>query len=144
MPGETHECYGFSKFYNMTTMAVERGQEVIDASGKFIQFFGGETDGQYPIAKRWAVEDGLGFGQLPLFDDPDVKSAFEQFLNYDVWREQLDLARARRQSIWYGIWSEFFRQQYAKAVAGETGVDEALGASAEQWNRLKQQIESGG
>jgi multiple sugar transport system substrate-binding protein len=144
MPGETHECYGFSKFYNMTTMAVERGQEVIDASGKFIQFFGGETDGQYPIAKRWAVEDGLGFGQLPLFDDPDVKSAFEQFLNYDVWREQLDLARARRQSIWYGIWSEFFRQQYAQAVAGETGVDEALGASAEQWNRLKQQIEAGG
>ena len=140
MPGQTHECYGFAKFYNMTTMAVERGQEVIDACGQFIQFFGGETDGQYPIAKRWAVEDGLGFGQMPLFDDPDVRNAFSQFLNYDVWQEQLKLARARRQSEWYGIWSEFFRRQYAAAVAGETGVDEALGSSAEEWNKLKGQF----
>jgi hypothetical protein len=29
MPGETHECYGFAKFYNMTQMAVERGQETM-------------------------------------------------------------------------------------------------------------------
>jgi multiple sugar transport system substrate-binding protein len=141
MPGATHECYGFAKFYNMTAMAVERGQEVIDACGKFIQYFAGETEGQYPVAKRWAVEDGLGFGQMPLFEDPDVQGAFGQFLNYDVWQQQLGLARARRQSEWYGIWSEFFRQEYAKAVAGETGVDEALGSSAERWNELKQQFQ---
>ena len=45
MPGETHECYGFAKFYNMTQMAVDRGPEVIDAVGNFIQYFAGEVDG---------------------------------------------------------------------------------------------------
>jgi multiple sugar transport system substrate-binding protein len=75
MPGETHECYGFAKFYNMTQMAVDRGPEVIDAVGNFIQYFAGEVDGSYPVAKRWAVEQGLGFGQLPLLDDPEVIEA---------------------------------------------------------------------
>ncbi len=78
MPGETHECYGFAKFYNMTQMAVDRGQEVIDAVGNFIQYFAGEVDGSYPVAKRWAVEQGLGFGQIPLLDDPEVIEALLQ------------------------------------------------------------------
>ncbi len=140
MPGDTHECYGFAKFYNMTQMAVARGQDVIDASGKFIQYFGGEVDGQYPVAKRWAVENGLGFGQKPLFDDPDVQKAFSQWVDVDLWRQQLDKARARRQSIWYGIWSEFFRQQYAKAMACEISADDALSASAKNWNELKSRV----
>lgn len=141
MPGETHECYGFAKFYNMTQMAVERGDDVIEAAGKFIQHFGGEVDGEYPIAKRWAVEQGLGFGLTPLFDDTDVIDAYSQWVDVDLWQEQLDLARGRRQAVWYGIWGEFFRQQYAQAMAGETSVEDVLTASAEQWNRLKEQVE---
>lgn len=141
MPGETHECYGFAKFYNMTQMAVERGDDVIEASGAFIQHFGGEVDGEYPIAKRWAVEQGLGFGLTPLFDDADVLDAYSQWVDVDLWREQLDLARARIQAVWYGIWSEFFRQQYAQAMAGETSAEDALAACADQWNRLKGQVE---
>jgi multiple sugar transport system substrate-binding protein len=140
MPGETHECYGFAKFYNMTQMAVDRGQDIVDASGAFIQYFGGEVDGQYPVAKRWAVENGLGFAQIPLFDDPEVKAAFSQWVDVDLWRKQLDKARARRQTIWYGIWSEFFRQQYAQAMAGEISADDALAASAKNWNELKARV----
>ncbi len=141
MPGETHECYGFAKFYNMTTMAANRGQEAIDAAGAFIQYFGGEVDGQYPIAKRWAVENGLGFGQKALLDDPEVIEAYSQWVDVPLWREQLDLARARRQSVWYGIWGEFFRRQYAQAMAGEISADDALAAAAEEWNSLKARIE---
>lgn len=141
MPGETHECYGFAKFYNMTTMAVNRGEETIAAAGDFIQYFGGEVDGQYAIAKRWAVENGLGFGLIPLLDDPEVQEAFSQWVDLDIWREQLGLARARRQAVWYGIWSEFFRQQYARAIAGEISADEALAASAANWNELKARVE---
>lgn len=141
MPGETHECYGFAKFYNMTQMAVDRGQEVVDAAGAFIQYFAGEVEGQYPIAKRWAVENGLGFGQKSLLDDPEVQQAYSQWVDLGLWKEQLGKARARRQSVWYGIWGEFFRQQYVKAMAGELHVDEALGASAAQWNKLKEQVQ---
>jgi multiple sugar transport system substrate-binding protein len=141
MPGETHECYGFAKFYNMTQMAVDRGPEAVDAVGKFIQFFAGESDGEYPVAKRWAVENGLGFGQTPLFDDPDVRQAFSQWVDVDLWRQQLDKARARRQTPWYGIWSEFFHLQLGRALAGEIDAEEALTASADQWNKLKDLVQ---
>jgi multiple sugar transport system substrate-binding protein len=141
MPGETHECYGFAKFYNMTQMAVDRGQDAIDASGQFIQYFAGEVDGSYPVAKRWAVEQGLGFGQLPLFDDPDVKAAYGKWVDFDLWRKQLDLARARRQAIWYGIWSESFHPLIGQALAGEIDADQVLEEAAKAWNDLKDRVQ---
>ena len=142
MPGETHECYGFSKFYNMTQMAVDRGPEVIDAVGNFIQYFAGEVDGTYPVAKRWAVEQGLGFGQLPLLDDPEVIEAYSAWVDVPLWREQLELARARRQTIWYGIWSEAFHPLLGQALAGEITADECLQQSADAWNELKASVEA--
>ena len=141
MPGETHECYGFAKFYNMTQMAVDRGPEVIDAVGNFIQYFAGEVDGSYPVAKRWAVEQGLGFAQIPLLDDPDVIEAYSAWVDVPLWREQLELARARRQAIWYGIWSESFHPLLGQALNGEITADECLQQSADIWNELKASVE---
>jgi multiple sugar transport system substrate-binding protein len=141
MPGETGECYGFAKFYNMTQMAADRGPEVIDACGRFIQYFAGEVDGQYPVAKRWALEHGLGFGQKPLLDDPEVQAAFAKWVDVDLWRTQLDKARARRQAIWYGIWSESFHPLLGQALAGEISADDALEQAANQWNELKERVE---
>ena len=141
MPGETHECYGFAKFYNMTQMAVDRGPEAIDAVGKFIEYFAGEVDGTYPVAKRWAVEQGLGFGQLPLLDDPDVIKAFSAWVDVSLWRKQLELARARRQAIWYGIWSETFHPLLGQALAGEISADDCLQQAADSWNELKSSVE---
>jgi multiple sugar transport system substrate-binding protein len=142
MPGETHECYGFAKFYNMTQMAVDRGPEVIDAVGNFIQYFAGEVDGSYPVAKRWAVEQGLGFGQLPLLDDPEVIEAYSAWVDVAIWREQLELARARRQAVWYGIWSETFHPLLGQALTGEITADECLQQSADAWNELKASVEA--
>jgi multiple sugar transport system substrate-binding protein len=140
MPGETHECYGFAKFYNMTQMAADRGEDVIAACGDFIQYNAGEIDGQYPIAKRWAVENGLGFGQKPLLEDPEVQEAFAKWIDLETWGEQLNLARAQRHTPWQGIWNEFFRLEHVRATAGETSVDEALEASAAKWDELRQQF----
>lgn len=142
MPGETHECYGFAKFYNMTQMAVDRGQETIDAAGTFIQYFAGETaDGQYPVAKRWAVEQGLGFGQVPLLDDTDVQEAYAKWVDVPTWRAQLEKARARRQAVWYGIWSEQFHPLLGRALNGEIDADQALEDAANAWNDLKERVE---
>jgi len=140
MPGETHECYGFAKFYNMTQMAVDRGQDVIDGVGKFIEYFAGEVDGTYPVAKRWAVDQGLGFAQIPLLDDPDVQKAFSAWVDIPTWRKQLELARARRQTIWYGIWSDTFHPLLGQALAGEISADDCLKQAADTWNELKASV----
>jgi multiple sugar transport system substrate-binding protein len=139
MPGETHECYGFAKFYNMTQMAADRGDSVVDACGKFIEYFAGETDGQYIVAKRWALESGLGFGQKPLLNDPEVRKSLSKWMDLDTRREQLELARAQRYTPWYGIWDEDFRREYASALAGEISAEDALATAAQRWNELKEQ-----
>jgi multiple sugar transport system substrate-binding protein len=140
MPGETHETYGFAKFYTMTQMAVDRGQDVMDAAWKFIEYFGGEHDGQYKVAKRWAVEKGLGFGQLPLYDDPDVQASFAQWIDPAMLKEQAQKARGRNQTVWYGIWAEFMRLELVRAVSGETTVAEAMQAAADKAEELKAQF----
>jgi multiple sugar transport system substrate-binding protein len=140
MPGESHECYGFAKMYNMTQMAVDRGQEVIDASGNFIQYFAGEVDGTYPVAKRWAVEQALGFAQIPLTEDPDVIEAFSKWVDVDLWRDQLAKARARRQAVWYGIFAESFNPLLGQALNGEISSEEALQQAADEWNTLKERV----
>jgi multiple sugar transport system substrate-binding protein len=139
MPGETHECYGFAKFYNMTQMAADRGDSAVDACGKFIEYFAGETDGQYVVAKRWALESGLGFGQKPLLNDPEVRKSLSKWMDLDTRREQLELARAQRYTAWYGIWDEDFRREYVSAMAGETSTEDALATVAQRWNELKEQ-----
>jgi len=141
MPGETHECYGFAKFYNMTQMAMDRGQEAVDASGAFIEYMAGEVDGGYPVAKRWAIEHGLGFAQIPLLDDPDVQAAFGAWVDVPTWRSQLEMARGRNQAVWYGIWSETFHPLLGQALNGEITVDELAQRSADEWNSLKERVE---
>ncbi|RMF90156.1 MAG: extracellular solute-binding protein [Nitrospinota bacterium] len=140
MPGQAHATFGFCRFYCMTKMATERGPAVLDALWKFLEYFGGEYKGEYVVAKRWAVEKGLGFGQLPLWDDPEVVDTFARWIDVDMLKRQQALARKRHETVWYGIWGEFFRIQLMRAVAGEASVEEALEAAANKWNQLKKQF----
>ena len=78
MPGPSHATVGYVRFYAMTQKVVDAGPDYIAAACKFMDYFGGKTDGEYVVVKRWAVENGLGFAQLPLFDDKDVIASIRQ------------------------------------------------------------------
>lgn len=140
MPGRTHETQGMCKFYNMTKYAADQGREVVAACVNFIEYFGGEHEGQYKVARRWAIEKGLGFGQLPLYDDPEVRRSFSQWIDFDTLRAQAQRARARRHPVWEGVFNEFARVQLVRAVTGQTSVDDAIGAMARRARELKAQF----
>src|SRR3972149_6973395 len=74
MPGETHGTVGFVRFYAMTKMAADRGTDARDAAWKFLEYFGGRTDGQFTVVKRWALEKGLGFAQMPPSKDQQSRA----------------------------------------------------------------------
>lgn len=133
MPGKAKACLGFAKFYCMTTQAA-KDKERREAAWKFIEYFGG---GDYRVAKRWAVEKGLGFAQLPLFDDPDVINAWKSWIDMNKFKEQAKLARNGTQTEWMGMWSEFFRPLLAKAINGDASVAEAMEQGAAKWNEYK-------
>ena len=129
MPGTSHEALGFAKFYAMTSQAA-KDPERSAAAWKFIEFMGG---GDYRVAKRWAVEKGLGCAALPLFDDPDVEEAWSHWINTDSFRAQAKLALNGTQTKWTGLWTAFFRPLLAKAMVGDATVQEVMDAGAEKW-----------
>jgi multiple sugar transport system substrate-binding protein len=141
MPGATHETQGMAKMYSLTKMAADRGPEVREACWKFIEYFAGQHEGQYKVAKRWAVEKGLGFGIVPLYNDPDVQKAFSAFIDPAMLKEQAVKARARRHPIWEGIWGEFARMQIVSAVTGEISVEEAIKSMVNKAKDLKAQYQ---
>ena len=129
MPGEAHSTLGFAKFYAMTAQAAADDARR-EAAWKFIEYMGG---GDYQIAKRWAVEKGLGFAQLPLFDDPDVQQAWSGWIDVEKFKQQATLAQNGTWTEWAGIWSAYFRPLLAQAMVGEASVEEVMEAGAAKW-----------
>jgi multiple sugar transport system substrate-binding protein len=136
MPGAAQACLGFCKFYAMTSQAAA-DPGLREASWRFIEFMGG---GDYRVAKRWAVEKGLGFAQLPLFDDPDVQKAWSSWIDVGTFKTQAKLAINGTQTEWLGMWSGFFRPLMAKAMVGESSVAETMNAGAKRWLELRKLV----
>ena len=136
MPGETHATLGFTKFYAITAQAAaDEAQR--EAAWKFLEFMAGPP---YDVAKRWAVEKGLGFGQLPLLEDQDVIDAWKGWVDMDTLQQQVQTARAGTWTEWTGIWSAYFRPLLAQAMVGEMSVADVTSDGAARWNELKEQF----
>ncbi|WP_309082958.1 sugar ABC transporter substrate-binding protein [Chelativorans sp.] len=138
MPGEAHSTLGFAKFYAVTATTAQDPQRA-EAAWKFINFMAGQP---YDVAKRWAVENGLGFGQLPLLQDPEVKEAWGKWVDMDVLAKQIENARPGTWTEWTAVWSAYFRPLLASAIVGEIPVEQAMRDGAERWNMLREQFAS--
>jgi multiple sugar transport system substrate-binding protein len=140
MPGSSHATVGYVRFYAMTPEANKMGDAALDCAWKFLEYFGGKTDGEYKVVKRWAVENGLGFAQLPLFDDPDVQAAFGQWGDVETIAAQAELARAKEGlTPWFGTWDIFTRAEVHKAILGQQDTMDTLKNMEDYWNELASQ-----
>ncbi len=140
MPGSSHATVGYVRFYAMSSAAAKQGQATLDAAWKFLEYFGGKTNGKYEVVKRWAVENGLGFAQLPLFDDPDVAKAFGAWGDIPTIKAQAKLARIKEGlTPWYGSWDVFTRAEVQKAILGQESTADALKAMADKYTELSTQ-----
>ncbi|MFO7623660.1 MAG: extracellular solute-binding protein [Anaerolineales bacterium] len=137
MPGDSHSTVGYVRFYAMTPQAKNLGDTAKACAWKFLEYFGGKTDGEYKVVERWAVENGLGFAQLPLFEDPDVQEAFGQWGDVDVISAQAELARAKEGlTPWFGAWDVFTRAEVHKAILGQQSTMDTLNNMAAYWDEL--------
>jgi multiple sugar transport system substrate-binding protein len=140
MPGVSHATVGYVRFYAMTPKVVEKGQKYLDAAWKFFEYFAGKTNGEYKVVERWAVENGLGFAQLPLFDSPKVQEAFGKWGDIPTIRDQAKLARAKEgMTTWYGTWDTFTRAEIHKGILGQQSIMDTLNNMANKWTELKSQ-----
>jgi len=140
MPGDSHATVGYVRFYAMTPTAEGMGEAAMECAWKFLEYFGGKTDGTYTVVERWAVENGLGFAQLPLFEDPDVQEAFGQWGDVDTISAQAKLARAKEGlTPWFGTWDIFTRAEVHKAILGQQSVMDTLQAMNDYWVELSEE-----
>jgi hypothetical protein len=106
---------------------------------EFVNYMAGKP---YVVAKRWAVEKGLGFGQLPLFEDRRRHGGMEQVDRFRCPAAAGLVGPAGhldRMDIRLGC---HFRPLLAQAMVGEATVDEVMKsarsagtASATRWPR---------
>jgi multiple sugar transport system substrate-binding protein len=139
MPGDAHATLGFAKFYAMTDQAAA-DPELGEAAWRFIEFMGG---GDLRVAKRWAVEQGLGFAQLPLLEDPDVIEAWGEWIDMEAFQEQVRRAGNGTWTEWTGIWSASFRPLMAQAMIGEREVQDVMDDAAAQWLQYREMMGGG-
>ncbi len=136
MPGAAHSTVGFVRFYALSKAAVTRHHA--EAAGKFLQYFGGKTNGKYVVAQRWALEKGLGFAQLPLYDDPEIKKAINAWGNVALERQQAKLATVKEGlTPSWGTWDVYAREQIGSAAVGSITSRQALQNMAAKWAELK-------
>ena len=111
MPGKTHVAYGFAKMYSMTKMAQDRGHDVTQAAISLIEFFGANDS---TVLKRWAVENGLGFGFNSAFSDPDIQTSLVKYYGSDAATlipQQFKIAQTIPHPVWFGQWVDFANKQ---------------------------------
>jgi multiple sugar transport system substrate-binding protein len=140
MPGSEHSTVGFVRFYSLGKGAVDQGDAAVKASCKFMNYFGGKTGGKYLVMKRWALEKGLGFANLPLYDDPAVGQAINKWGDVELERKQAQLARVKEGlAPWWGTWDIFAREQMHAALLGRSTPKQALQRMADRWEELREQ-----
>jgi len=138
MPGSSHETVGFVRFYALSSAAAKAGKDKLTQSCKLINYFGGKTDGEYKVVKRWALEKGLGFANLPLYEDPQIKEAINSWGDADLERQQAQLARPKEGlTRFWGAWDIGAREQISAAVSGQVSVQQALTNMEKRWAELR-------
>jgi multiple sugar transport system substrate-binding protein len=136
MPGAAHSTLGFTKFYTLTARTAADKPRA-EAAWKFINFMAGKP---YLVARRWAAEKGLGFGQLSLFKDPEVIASWEKWIDVPTLNAQVASAKAGTWKEWTAVWSAYFRPLLAKTMVGEASVEETMKAGAERWNAMREKM----
>jgi hypothetical protein len=128
--------------YLMGSGALE-DDATMEAAWNLIEFFGGKTtvkgETDYHVAKRWAVENGLGFSIDSLWQDPAVEKAFSAMADTNVMQAQKNLARSKEgmSAPWFAEWVSFVRTEVQKAMLRQATTEEVLESISQQWIDLK-------
>lgn len=137
MPGKTRSTFTWTAVYQM-------GAQPIDETRvwNLMQFFGGKAkDGQYHVAKRWALEFGLGTPYKDLLADPDVVAAFSKWKDMDIAAKQLSTATTRdvAKAMWFPEWDWYMMGEVQDYIRGQGSVDQLIDKLAAKVAEVKQQ-----
>lgn len=142
MPGTAQDTTGYSRMYLMGNCATN-DPVTQQAAWHLIQFLGGRTtvDGHtdYHIAKRFAVENGLGFSINSLWDDPEVAATFSGMGDVSIMQAQKEKAypKSGMSAPWFAEWISFVRGEAQRAILRQISTENLLSNIQAQWEDLR-------
>ena len=74
------------------------------------------------MAKRWSIENGLGFAIPSLWNDPAVDKAFSAMADTKVMKaqQQMTLSKQGMAAPWFAEWITSVRSEVQKAMLRQT------------------------
>ena len=138
--GSDHYTVGWMRFHGMSASAAA-DQKQAELTAKLIEWFGGKANGEYKFQKYLFTDIGAGFGVKPLFDDPDVQSAYNAYADVGVIKAQQALAKKSDVfTPWFGEWMETNASAWQSAILGKSSAEEAMKKAGETWDGLKKEF----
>ena len=128
--------WGYVRLYAITNNTMDK-----DAAWQLVQFLGGrDATGEYYVAKRWALEFGLGFSQIPLFEDEEVRNSLSGWIDPDLLSEQGEYAISRpyRFVPFFSDWEIGSWGPLQAAILGDADKGQVLADLADEWNELRE------
>ncbi len=120
MPGKTHETFIWTAMYLMG------GKPISDERAwNMMQFFGGKAkDGQYHVAKRWALDFGLGTAWKEVVEDPEVVAQWKTWRDLDTTTKQINTSRGRgiSKALWFPEWDMYMMGAVQDYIQGKTEI----------------------
>jgi len=124
MPGKTRSTFIWTAVYLM-------GAKPVDAlrAWNLMQFFGGKAkDGQYHVAKKWALNFGLGTPHKEVINDPEVLSTFKKWKDTDIASKQHEIATTRdvAKTMWFPEWDWYMMGQVQDYIRGKLNIKKCI------------------
>jgi multiple sugar transport system substrate-binding protein len=136
-PSGSNATVGWMRFYGMTPQAAAN-KDRLDASLKFMEWFGGKADGEYKFQKLVFLDIGAGFGVNSLYNDPQIKAAYQQYHDPAIVQKQNELAKKKDIiAPWFGEWNEVHAPGWQAAVLNRATPQSVMQRTAEVWNKLQ-------
>ena len=127
---------GLIRFYGLTNNSKNK-----EAAVELIRFLGHkDKNGEFLVAKKWALNFGLGFVQTPLFHDAEIKSELEKWCDPDIMQEQDEyvIPRFYRFTPWFQEWQTEAWDDLQRAIMGDESINSALSKMEDSANELKE------
>ena len=126
---------GWIRFYSITANSKNP-----DAAYELVKFLGHrDTNGEFFVAKRWALDFGLGFVQIPLFQDAEINKDISAWGDPAIMQMQDEyvISRPYRFTPWFQEWQTASWGEIQKAIKGDESIDAVLATMAENAASLK-------
>jgi multiple sugar transport system substrate-binding protein len=138
-PNGSHATVGWMRFYGLTQHAKKDRQRAADTV-KLIEWFGGKADNEYKFQKLLFLDVGAGFGVKSLYNDAEIRTAYNKYADIDLVAKQSGLARKKDIiTPWFGEWQETNGSLWQQAILKKMSPEDAMKKSSEVWNKLKKE-----